>query len=253
MPDSTLDRPKSCKLFLLNTHQSLTVDIVQDLNVCSNHTTFKLQWQESFLKNCSLCFWHTCDPKTRSTSSNLEWQIFRSVQSLGRSGRRGDMRDDSAKILFQVFFFFFSGSPCDQFWHEQGCPVFDVVHAEFSLRTTASPTLQSALKNDFGEAVVACDSPEPCEFPSLDSCQKTFLWTHKVALAQHPVVGLALQVGDTEKFPLALGFESLHYFFRVSKQSPFFTAVEEDGGDRRFVELELLAKLMVLHHQILFA
>ena len=28
-------------------------------------------------------------------------------------------------------------------------------------------------------AVMACDMPEPCKFPSLDSCQKTFLWTHK--------------------------------------------------------------------------
>ena len=31
-------------------------------------------------------------------------------------------------------------------------------------------------------------------------------------------------------------------FFRVSKQSPCFTAVEEDGGDKRFVELELACK-----------
>ena len=36
------------------------------------------------------------------------------------------------------------------------------------------------------------------------------LWTHKeVDLAPHLVVGLVLQVGNTEKFPHALGFESL--------------------------------------------
>ena len=58
----------------------------------------------------------------------------------------------------------------------------------------------------FGEAVVACDMPEPCEFPSIDSCQKRFLWTHKgVDLASHPVIGLVLQVGDAETFPKALG------------------------------------------------
>ena len=35
-----------------------------------------------------------------------------------------------------------------------------------------------------------CDMPEPCEFPSLDSCQKRFLWTHKeVDHAPHPVFG----------------------------------------------------------------
>ena len=71
----------------------------------------------------------------------------------------------------------------------------------------ALPTLQGALKDGLGEVVVACDMPEPCKFPSLDSCQKRFLWTHKeVDLA--PVVGLVLQAGDTEKFP-RVGFESL--------------------------------------------
>ena len=90
----------------------------------------------------------------------------------------------------------------------------------------ASPNLQGALKDGFGEAVVACDMPEPGKFPSLDSCQKRFPWTHKeVHLAPYPVVGLMLQVGDTEKFPHAR-----------------FTAVEEDGGDRRLVELELACK-----------
>ena len=59
------------------------------------------------------------------------------------------------------------------------------------------------------------------------------------SFAWHPVVGLVLQVGDTEKFPNTLGFESLDPFFRVCKQGPCFTAIEEDGGDKRLVELEL--------------
>ena len=56
---------------------------------------------------------------------------------------------------------------------------FDVVHQAFPLPTTASPTLQGALKYGFGEAVLVCDMPKPCKFPSLDSCQERFLWTHK--------------------------------------------------------------------------
>ena len=61
---------------------------------------------------------------------------------------------------------------------------------------------------------MACDTPEPCKLPSVDSCQKRFLWTHKdVDLAPHPVVGLVVQVGDAEKSHQALGFESLHLFF----------------------------------------
>ena len=47
--------------------------------------------------------------------------------------------------------------------------------------------------------------PKPCELPSLDSCQKRFLWTHnEVDLAPCPVVGPMLQVGDVEKFPQVL-------------------------------------------------
>ena len=83
------------------------------------------------------------------------------------------------------------------------------------LPTTASPTLKSFMKGDFGEAVFACDMPEPCKFPSLDSCHKRFPWTHKeVDLVPYSVVGLVLQAGDAEKFPQALGFHSLGPFFQ---------------------------------------
>ena len=78
----------------------------------------------------------------------------------------------------------------------------------------ASPTLQGALKDRFGEAVMVSDMPEPCKFPSLDSCQKRLLRTNKeVDLALHPVIGLVLQVGDMEKFPHALGLENLDPLF----------------------------------------
>ena len=64
----------------------------------------------------------------------------------------------------------------------------DIVHPAFSLLTMMSPILQGALKDGFGEAVVACDMSEPYEFLSLDHCQKRFLWAHKeVGLAPHPV------------------------------------------------------------------
>ena len=84
--------------------------------------------------------------------------------------------------------------------------------------------------------------PKPCKFPSLDSCQKRFLWTHKgVGLAPHPVIGLVVQVRDAEKFPQALGFEGLIFFSgsRVSVSQP----VEEDGGDKRLAELEIACEV----------
>ena len=84
----------------------------------------------------------------------------------------------------------------------------------------ALPTLQGALMDGSGEAAMVCDMPEPCKFPSLDnSCHKRFLWTRKeVDLAQHPVVGL-VRVGDAQRFPKALGFESLDPFFRDSNNN----------------------------------
>ena len=53
----------------------------------------------------------------------------------------------------------------EQFWHRQGCPLFDVVHPAFPLPTTISSTLQGALKVGRGEAVMANDMPEPYKFP----------------------------------------------------------------------------------------
>ena len=76
-------------------------------------------------------------------------------------------------------------------------------------------TLQGALKGGFGEAVVACDMPEPCKFLCPKSCQKRILWTNKEAdLASHPIIGLVLLEGEAENFPHALGFESLDPFFQ---------------------------------------
>ena len=89
-----------------------------------------------------------------------------------------------------------------QFWYEQGCPLFDVVPLAFPLPTTASSAFQGALKDGFGEAVVAHYVPEPCECPSLDSCQKRFRWAHKeIDLASHPVIGLH---GQSLQFSLHL-------------------------------------------------
>ena len=82
--------------------------------------------------------------------------------------------------------------------------------------------------------------PNHCKFPSLDICQEGFQWTHKrVDLAPHPVVGLVLQEGDTEKFSRAPSSEGLDPFLRANKLGPCFTAIEEDGGNRRLVQLEL--------------
>ena len=94
---------------------------------------------------------------------------------------------------------FSAGGPCEQFWYRQGCPLWCCPCSIFS---ADYGVLQGVLKHSFGEAVMVCDMPEQCKFPSLDSCQKRFPWTHKeVDLTPHPVVGLVLQVRDAEKCP----------------------------------------------------
>ena len=76
--------------------------------------------------------------------------------------------------------------------------------------------------------------------PSPASCQKRFLWTHKkVDLALHPVVGLVLQVEYTDTFSHALAFQSRDPFFSESASR---VHVQEDGGDKRLVALELVCR-----------
>ena len=67
---------------------------------------------------------------------------------------------------------------------------------------------------------MACAMPEPCKLLYLDSCQKRLSWTYMEAdLAPYQVIGFVLRVGDTKKFPHALGFESLDPFLGVNKQA----------------------------------
>ena len=103
---------------------------------------------------------------------------------------------------------------------------------------------------------MAHDKPQPCKVPALDRCQKRFLWTIKgVNLVQHPAVGLVLQAGDLEKLPQAPCLKSLGLFLILNKQASCLKSqglflilnkqasclagMEEDGDDKRFVQLEL--------------
>ena len=81
---------------------------------------------------------------------------------------------------------------------------------------------------------MVCDMPKPCKVPSVDSCQKRFLWALKeVDLSPHPSVGLVLQVGDSEKFPHALVLKAW-----ILSWSRFHM----HRGGWRFVELGLACK-----------
>ena len=88
----------------------------------------------------------------------------------------GNMRDDSAEILFQYFL------------QEALVNSYGMGRNVHSLMlsihvSSASLTLQGVLKDGFGEVVVARDMLEPCEFPSVDSSQRKLLWAHKLPVS----------------------------------------------------------------------
>ena len=107
---------------------------------------------------------------------------------------------------------FSAGGPCQHFWHERDVRslMFSIQH--FLCRSPHCPPSKVPRRMVLERLnIVVCDTPEPCKFPSLDSCQKRFLWTHK-KVDLHPVVGCVFQVGDAAEFPQAVGFESLDPF-----------------------------------------
>ena len=76
---------------------------------------------------------------------------------------RGDMREVQQKPSSS----FLQEAIVSSYGTGRDLSLFDVVHPAVPLSTTALPILQGALKDGFGEAVVACDKPEPCKSPSL--------------------------------------------------------------------------------------
>ena len=99
--------------------------------------------------------------------------LFSSVASLTGSSKGwggvggGGMRNDSAEILSQPFFL---RGAIVTLWAVLAWVGMSTLWCCPSSISSADHGV--ALKNGFGEAVVACDMPEACEFPSLDSCQK---------------------------------------------------------------------------------
>ena len=107
------------------------------------------------------------------------------------------MTDDSGEILFQSFLqeAVVSSSGAGRDVHSLTRP------PRFSYADHGIVDPPRYPEGWFGEAFMARDTPQPREFPSLDSCQKMFLRAHKKAgLAPQSAVGLVLQAGDAKMF-----------------------------------------------------
>ena len=86
----------------------------------------------------------------KSSCSYEPVEKFSSVQSFDRLGRQGDMRDDSAEILFKSFL---------QEAHVSSSGMGRDVHSFNVVHPAHSPGCH---RDGSGEAVVARDMPEPC-------------------------------------------------------------------------------------------
>ena len=145
-------------------------------------------------------------------------------------GIGGDMKDDSAEIFFQYFLHEALGNSPGT-GRDVHSLMLSIQH--FLCHPRHCPPSMVPWRMVSGEAVVACDMPEPCKFPSSDSCQKRFLWTHKkVDHARTQSLVFVFQIKDAEKSPKALDCKSLDPFSGVSKQGPYFTVIEDDGGNK---------------------
>ena len=180
-----------------------------------------------------VCFQPWCNPQWLIGLKAVKFSLV--TLPIGSSGGH------EGWIIRDPFPVFPPGGSCDQFWHGQEYPLFVVLPA-LPLLTAASPTLQGALKNGFGEAVVAYDTPKLCRFLSLDSCQKKFLWTYKdVDLAPHHSRWCCAPSETNGKvFSCTWFWKPGSFLFRFSWQGPCFTAVLEDEGDRILVVLKVL-------------
>ena len=79
---------------------------------------------------------------------------------------------------------------------------------------------------------MARDMPEPCEFPSQDSCPKRFLWAHKavgLVLQVGEALGLVLQVGEALGLGLQVG-EALGLVLQVGEALGLVLQVGEALG-----------------------
>ena len=133
--------------------------------------------------------------------------------------------------------------------HGQGCQLLHVIHPAFPLPTTVSSNLQGALKDGYGEAVVAYDMTKQHKFQSLDGCLQRLLWANKeVDLAPLPVVGLVHKVEDAEKSPQTLSLKmSLDHFFRVTNWASRVHVSQPQKSEkitRLKYNMNLLAKLV---------
>ena len=119
---------------------------------------------------------------SHSSSDSVEFLDRSGRPGVGSGGHEGRFSRDRLPV-------FTAGDHRKEFRHGRGRPLFDVVRPACPLPTGASPTVQGAPR----EVVVARDMLGPCEFSSLASCQKRFLWAYKeVDLTPHLVVHLAL-------------------------------------------------------------
>ena len=94
--------------------------------------------------------------------SSVHSRIGSSWEAGGGGRGRGNKRDDSAETFFKLFL-------KEAIESSSGMDKDVVSSSSISSADRGVAALQGALKDGFGEVVVACDMPETCKFPSLET------------------------------------------------------------------------------------
>ena len=162
---------------------------------------------------------------------------FSSVQSLDPLGRQGDLRDNLAKILFQNSLL---EAPVSSSGMGRDVHSLMLFTQHFLCRPRPRPSSEVPWNMGLKRLSWRVTCPNYASFFLLTvvrrgSCGPTMKW---ILLRIQSLV----LCSEWEMRREALGFESLDPFFKVRKQGPCFTAIEEDGGDKRLVEFELACK-----------
>ena len=95
------------------------------------------------------------DQNMQKTWPNASPQRLLLVYFLDSLAHGGGGEDEHVGCLTDPLPVFSAKGHCEQLWRKQWNPLFVVANLAFPLLTTVSPTLQGALKDGIGEAVVA--------------------------------------------------------------------------------------------------
>ena len=128
---------------------------------------------------------------------------------------------------------------CEKFWHGQGCSLFDVVHPAFPLPTKASQPSKVPWRMVLESLSWRVTCPNLVNYRLLTVGRRGSCGPMKKLILSAPSRWSCAPSRGCGEVSSGTWFRTPGSFFvRVSKQGPYFTAIEENGGDKGLVLLQ---------------